>query len=108
MARATEQEMRDFLGDTGQVPSARLTLLMETARQAVVRDGIPENHEGFANLHMLFTAHLLDSGGAIGGSLASRSVGDVSVSYARGEGESYKNLYQTLKTQIIGLSGRIA
>jgi ABC-type sulfate transport system substrate-binding protein len=107
MARATEQDMRDFLGDTGQVPSARLSLLLETARQTVVRDGIPENHESFASLHMLFTAHLLDSGGAIGGSLASRSVGDVSVSFAS-EGESYKSLYQTLKTQIVGLSGRIA
>lgn len=107
MARATEQQMRDFLGISGQIPSARLTLLMETARQAVIRDGIPEEHEGFANLQMLFTAHLLDASGAIGGSIASRSIGDVSVSFSR-EGETFKNLYHTLKCQIIGFSGRIA
>ena len=100
--------MRDFLGDSGGIPSARLNLILETARKSVIRDGISENHESFADLQMIFSAHLLDSGGTIGGTVASRSVGDVSVSFARGGTESYMDQYQRMKTQIMGLAGRIA
>jgi hypothetical protein len=100
--------MKDFLGDAGGIPSARMSKVLEMARKAVINDGVSENHESFADLQILMAAHLLDSTGAIGGSVASRSVGDVSVSFARSAGESYKALYRTLKIKVTGISGRIA
>jgi len=109
MARATEQELRDFIGDTGALPSDRLNLVLGTSHRTVVRDGIAEDDENFADLQILFAAHLLETGGAIGGKLASRSISDISISFAPGTGNgSYCDLYRAMLIQITGLSGRIA
>jgi hypothetical protein len=61
--------MKDFLGDAGGIPSARMSKVLEMARKAVINDGVSENHESFADLQILMAAHLLDSTGAIGGSV---------------------------------------
>lgn len=108
MARATLQNMRDFLGDSGEIPSSQLELMLETARQAVERDGIGESHDAFAWLQMLYCAHLLETAGAANGSIASRAVGDVSVSFSNSQATTFFDIYQRLKAQVIGFEGRIA
>ncbi len=109
MAQATDQDVRDFLGDTGQLSAARVSFMLRSAGNYVLGDGVPEEHESFRDLQVLRTCHLLEVSGAISGQVSSRSVGDVSISFASGGNDSsYMKLYSELKTQIFGLTGRIA
>ena len=108
MASATVQDVRDFLGDTGGLSDPQLSATLLMAKSAVVGDGVSENHDSFATLQILFTCHLLEVTGAISGKLASKSVADISVSYAQGsEALSYRELYNNFKTQVLGFAGRI-
>jgi hypothetical protein len=108
MASVTTEYTRRMLGVPDNVPDARLELILETARQHVRRDGIAENHEGFADLQCYFAAYILEKSGAIT-SVVSRSVGDVSTTFGQGaQVSSWLDLYRMLKTNIIGISGRIA
>jgi hypothetical protein len=107
MSKATEQNMRDFLGDTGEIPAAQLTAALEMAYETVLQDGIAESHEAFSSLQMLYAAHVLEVSGVVGGSIASKSIGDVSVSFGGTKNVSFETLYNRLKSQIIGLGGRI-
>lgn len=110
MPISSEQELRDLMGGLEGVSSARITLTLDTARIYVRAGGVPETHADFAVLQRLYAAHLLDAGGAVGGAIASKSVGDVSESYARGgmEESSWLGLYRQIRAQIIALRGRIA
>lgn len=108
MAKATEQNMRDFLGDTGEIPAAQLAAALELAYNTVLQDGIAESHEAFSGLQVLYAAHTLEVSGVVGGSLVSKSIGDLSVSFGGTRGVSFETLYNRLKSQIIGLGGRIA
>ncbi|MBN2157918.1 MAG: hypothetical protein JW807_00880 [Spirochaetes bacterium] len=108
MARADKEHLEKIVGDLDSVQAARLDLILETARGQVVRDGISESHNSFADLQCFFAAYILEKSGVLH-SLVSRSVGDVSVTFGQGaQVSSWLDLYRMMKSNIIGLPGRIA
>jgi hypothetical protein len=108
MAAATKEYTRKMLGVPDSVADARLDLILETARKHVRRDGITENDENFADLQCFFAAHLLEKSGAMG-SVVSRSVGDVSTTFAQAaQASSWLELYRLIKINVQGITGRIA
>lgn len=106
--RASVQGLRDFLGGAS-LPDTRLEAVLEPARRKVISDGVPEEHEAFGDLQLLFCCVMLEAAGAISGNIASRSVGDVSVSFGSGgaAGESFQSIYRRLLLSTAGFKGRI-
>ncbi len=108
MAAATKEYLQNMLGDLDHVPVARLELILEASRLQVRRDGIAERHEAFADLQCFFAGFLLEKNGSLL-PLVSRRVDDVALEFAQGaQATSWIDLYRIMKTNIVGLDGRIA
>lgn len=104
MPASSVQSLRTLLGDEG-LSEAALQKALDSAGRIVVSDGVAESHECFGDLQEFYAAHLLETSGAVGGAVASRSIADISVSFARGGSErsGYLAQYRRLRAAVIGI-----
>lgn len=105
MPASNVQNLRILLGGAEGLEEARLQQALDKARRIVVSDGIAESHESFGDLQEFYAAHILEVSGAVDGTIASRSIADISVSFARGQGQSssYLSQYRRFRAGVIGI-----
>lgn len=106
MPRATVENLRNLLGGLSGIEDSRIQSTLDRAARQIIDDGIDEAHERFADCQETYAAHLLEQAGINGGRMASRQVGDVSVSFAQppqGEGRGWLGEYRLLKANIRGI-----
>lgn len=105
MPASTAQNLKVILGGGNGLDDAQIQKALDSARRIVISDGIPESHESFGDLQEYYAAHLLEASGAVNGAVASRSIADISVSFAQGQGQSssYLSLYRRLRASVLGI-----
>ena len=111
MPAATIDYVRNFLGIAEGVNLPQLSIFLESSKEIIKGEGVSEEHVLFASLQALYVGHMLETSGAITtGKISSKSIADISTSYAVNGNSSfsYVEIYTKIKTQILGLAGRIA
>ncbi len=105
MPRSSVENLRNLHGGLFGTEDATLQSMLDKAARQVIDDGINESHARFVDCQEAYASHLLSSAGIIGGPLASRSVGDVSVSFAQpAQGaRTWMGEYRILKAGIRGI-----
>jgi len=110
MATSSATEFRRYLGGAASAGEDLLVAALDQAKRHTIRDGIAEDHEAFSDLQMAYAGYLLEMRGVITvGTIQSKSIGDVSTTFAQRQGEpegSFLSVYKRIKTQIFGFQGR--
>ena len=103
MALATIESFRIFLlGSASELSDALLEKILYSAKLKVQKDGVDVSHEEFATLQEYYAANLLEIMGHIQGTLASKSVADVSESYVTATEKTYIDLYRQTLLGVVG------
>lgn len=106
MAESTTASFRELLGGVPEIFDTRLQRALTSAARKVKADGVADSHEAFADLQEYYAASILEETGQMT-SLASKSVGDVSETYANAEGGGWIGLYRRELINITGKRGFI-
>jgi len=103
MPLATTETLKVLIG--ADLPDALLTRALASAQRRVIADGVKVDHEAFAELQEYYAASILETGGHIQGLLVSKTVADVSETYAQPQGETggWLALY---RRELINITGR--
>ncbi len=107
MAASTVASLRELLGGVPDLSDVRLQKVLVSAKRKVKADGVDSTHEAFADLQEYCAAGILEGTGEIMGPLASKSVADVSETYASIAEGGWQNLYRRELVSIIGKRGFI-
>ena len=100
--------LRELLGGVPEISDTRIQRVLSSACRKVKADGISDAHEAFADLQEYYAASILESTGEASGPLVSKSVGDVSETYANASGGGgWMNLYLRELRSITGRKGFI-
>lgn len=108
--KATKDDLLTVLNTRQSISEPQLSSALNAADRFVQADGFYPTDVNYADLHCYYSAHLLQVRGIIEQDVASKSVGDVSTSYAnQAQGESrWLNEYNRLSRKLRGLNGRFA
>lgn len=107
MAESTTASLRELLGGVPELSDTRLQKVLLSAARKVKADGVETTHEAFADLQEYYAAGILEGTGEVNGPLASKSVSDVSESYANSKDGGWLNLYIRELRTITGRRGFI-
>ena len=102
MAASNTASLRDLLGGVPEISDTRLQKVLNSAARKIKADGVAESHEAFAELQEYYAASILEETGEVT-SLASKSVADVSETYANTQGGGWSSIY---RKELINITGR--
>ena len=102
MAQSDTTSLRELLGGVSEISDPRLQKVLKSAARKVKADGVAEEHEAFAELQEYYAASILEYTGDLT-SLASKSIADVSETYATDQVGGFESLY---RKELINITGR--
>jgi len=107
MAESSVASLRELLGGVPEITDTRLQRVLVSAARKVKADGVSDTHDAFQDLQEYYAAGILEETGEVEGPLQSKSVADVSETYASSNSGGWLKLYIRELRTITGKRGFI-